>query len=78
MLSNAEKSISFAALRDVLKFSYVVINAKNLLIHTDKDILTISLEIGYSSVNSFINQFKAAYNITPGKFRNNYRKALYT
>ena len=32
----------------------------------------------YSSVNSFINQFKAAYNITPGKFRNNYRKALYT
>ena len=27
MLSNAEKSISFAALRDVLKFSYVVINA---------------------------------------------------
>ena len=52
--------------------------AKNLLIHTDKDILTISLEIGYSSVNSFINQFKAAYNITPGKFRNNYRKALYT
>lgn len=47
--------------------------AQNLLLHSDMNVLSIALEVGYSSVANFINQFKKAYGLTPTKFRKKYQ-----
>lgn len=44
-------------------------NACDLLVHTQKSILDISLDLGFSSVSHFIKVFKSNYNTTPAKYR---------
>ena len=43
--------------------------AKKMLLTTDKSVLTIAIELGYNSLSHFIKKFKAAYGITPLRFR---------
>lgn len=44
------------------------------LINTDFSITEIALNNGFANVKSFIELFKKAYNVTPGKYRNNLLK----
>lgn len=44
-------------------------NACDLLVHTQKSILDISLDLVFSSVSHFIKVFKSNYNTTPAKYR---------
>lgn len=43
--------------------------AANLLSSTDYDILTISVQLGFSSLSHFITIFKKKYGISPSKYR---------
>ena len=43
--------------------------AANLLIYSDKDILSIAMEIGYFSVSHFIALFKKSYGMPPKQYR---------
>lgn len=46
--------------------------AANLLTSTTKDILSISMELGFSSFSHFITIFKEKYGISPSKYRSTY------
>lgn len=48
---------------------YRLYQSSLLLKETDKSILDIAYELGFSSENQFILNFKKYYGITPGKFR---------
>jgi len=47
------------------KLNYVA----NLLIHSDMDILTISLEAGFENLSHFYHLFKKRYDVSPAEFR---------
>ena len=46
--------------------------AANLLTSTTKDILSISMELGFTSLSHFITIFKQKYGISPSKYRSAY------
>lgn len=46
--------------------------AANLLTSTTNDVLSISTELGFSSLSHFITIFKQKYGISPSKYRNTY------
>lgn len=48
--------------------------AKELLTATEKPVAEIVEQIGYISASSFIRKFKAAEGMTPGEYRNRFRK----
>ncbi len=50
--------------------------AANLLVHTDEDVLAISLTVGYDSLSHFISTFKKASGITPKQYRMAKQKIL--
>lgn len=43
--------------------------AANLLTSTDRDILAVSLQLGFSSLSHFITIFKRKYGVSPSKYR---------
>jgi len=43
--------------------------AKNLLLHTDEDIVTICFEVGYETLSTFYRTFRNLVGISPNKFR---------
>ncbi|MBK5441637.1 AraC family transcriptional regulator [Peribacillus sp. TH24] len=49
--------------------SYRLDRSKELLVRTTSSITEISLEVGFSSTSYFIEKFKAAFGMTPNKFR---------
>jgi AraC family transcriptional regulator, transcriptional activator of pobA len=53
-----------------------LIEAKNLLIHTDKNISEIGYELGYSEKAYFTNVFKKKSGQTPTEFREEMRKLI--
>ena len=56
--------------------SYIRANAsESLLLNTDKTILEISEECGFSDVKYYYSAFKRWYNCTPKQFRNQYGRA---
>ncbi len=48
-------------------------HAADLLVNTDKKILDISIESGFSNVKSFNLGFRKYFNTTPSKFRNKFK-----
>lgn len=54
---------------NTLKLEARMFYATNQLLYTDKSILEISKDVGYSSCEHFSYAFKKYYNITPLKFR---------
>ncbi|MDD6071055.1 MAG: AraC family transcriptional regulator [Clostridiales bacterium] len=54
---------------------YRISQAQNMLMHTTKSILEISLDCGFDNVSYFIRQFRKYKGMTPGKYR---RTNLYT
>lgn len=46
-----------------------ITQAKDMLIHTTKSVLEISLDCGFDNVSYFIRQFKRHTDMTPGKYR---------
>lgn len=46
--------------------------AANLLTSTTKDVLSIAMELGFSSLSHFITIFRQKYGISPSKYRNTY------
>ena len=48
--------------------------AARLILNTDSEITDICYEAGFSSPQSFSNEFKKAYNLTPTKYRQNNKK----
>lgn len=48
--------------------------AKKLLVETDINVQDIVLKIGYLNVSSFIRKFKQITGVTPGKYREIYKK----
>jgi AraC family transcriptional regulator, transcriptional activator of pobA len=53
-----------------------LIEAKNLLIYTDKTVAEIGFEIGYNEKAYFTNVFRKANGITPTEFRSQMRKLI--
>jgi len=53
-----------------------LIEAKNLLIYTDKNISEIGFDLGYNEKAYFTNVFKKVNGITPTEFRNEMRKLI--
>lgn len=53
-----------------------LMEAKNLLIYTDKTISEIAFELGYNEKAYFSNVFKKKTNQTPSEFRNELRKII--
>lgn len=53
-----------------------LIEAKNLLIHTDKTISEIGYELGYNEKSYFTNVFKRKSGQTPSEFRNEMKNHL--
>lgn len=53
-----------------------LIEAKNLLIHTDKSISEIGFELGYNEKAYFTNVFKKRTGQTPSEFREEMRKII--
>jgi PAS domain S-box-containing protein len=49
-------------------------SAAHQLIETEKAIIEIALDCGYSEQSAFTRQFKASVGMTPGAYRSNYRK----
>lgn len=43
--------------------------ASSLLLYSDKDILSIAMEVGYFSVSHFIAQFKKSFGVPPKQYR---------
>lgn len=52
---------------------YRLEQAANLLTSTEKSIMDIALEVGFNNVSYFNKLFKNTYNLTPKKYRNNYK-----
>ncbi|WP_431211477.1 helix-turn-helix domain-containing protein [Puia sp. P3] len=52
----------------------VVLEAKRMLIHTNMNIVQISLDLGYADNSYFSRVFKKATCETPLEFRANYRR----
>ncbi len=48
--------------------------AANLLIHSDRPIVDISLEVGYDNLSYFYRIFKQRYRLTPARFRSQNHK----
>ena len=48
---------------------YKLEEARNLLLHTDKKITDIAMELGYSNTQNFIRFFSKKTGMTPGKYR---------
>lgn len=48
---------------------YRISKAQDMLIHTTKSILEISLDCGFDNVSYFIRQFRRYTGMTPGKYR---------
>lgn len=46
--------------------------AANLLTSTTKDVLSIAMELGFSSLSHFITIFRQKYGISPSKYRSTY------
>jgi AraC-type DNA-binding domain-containing proteins len=44
-------------------------HAENLLLHTDMDILSISIDSGFNSLSNFYTAFEKQFNVSPLKFR---------
>jgi AraC-like DNA-binding protein len=53
-----------------------LIEAKNLLVTTDKSISEISYELGYNENSYFSNVFKRKSGMTPGEFREEMKKMI--
>lgn len=53
-----------------------LIEAKNLLITSDKTISEIGFELGYNEKAYFTNVFKKKSGVTPSEFRDEMRKLL--
>jgi len=47
--------------------------SRDALIYTNKSVISISIDIGYSDVTNYIKKFKENFGITPIQFRNNHR-----
>jgi AraC-like DNA-binding protein len=47
--------------------------AKKLLTETDKDIMSVSFEVGYESLPTFYRIFKNSVKMSPNKYRQHYR-----
>lgn len=50
--------------------------AKNLLIDTNKDIVTICFEVGFETLSTFYRSFKSTVNISPNQYRNLNQKSI--
>lgn len=48
-------------------------HAVELLVYSDKRIVDVALEVGFSSNSYFIEAFKAAFGISPGEYRKKHR-----
>lgn len=67
-LSNLFKSETGMTIFDYITNLRMELAAK-LLISTDKRIQSISREVGYNNIQSFIRYFKKHYNLTPDQYR---------
>ena len=56
--------------------SYRISKAEYLLSATDKSIVEIADELGFSTPSYFIQQFKAKKNISPKKYRTNFTREI--
>lgn len=52
--------------------------AANLLINTDNDIITLSLECGFQNLSHFYHLFKRRFGMPPADFRRKYQRAVIT
>ena len=50
--------------------------AANLLLHTDRPILEITLEVGFNSLSHFYHLFKEQFMISPAQFRKKNQRSL--
>jgi AraC-like DNA-binding protein len=53
---------------------YRIIRSQELLLTSDKTVLTIAMECGFSSIAVYNQLFKRLYGLTPGAFRNKIKK----
>lgn len=54
---------------------YRLNTARNMLLHTDRSVSDISVDVGYNQLSHFIEQFRISYGMPPLKFRKQYGKS---
>jgi AraC-like DNA-binding protein len=69
------KSIMFQTVSEIIE-TRKIIEAKNQLTHTDKNISEIGFDLGYNEKSYFTNVFKKRTGQTPSEFREEMKKLL--